>query len=367
MSIYSIIAIVVLTTITSPEVNGHGMMIDPANRASRWRYGFPGPREYTDNQLSCGGRNVQWAKHKGKCGVCGDEFGLAKPRFAYPGAFATDAPIVRVYNQSQKINAKIKITANHKGYFKFRVAPLGKPPIKQHELDEYVLKLENGTAGWQLTSAHGTGVFNITLQLSIHLTCKRCVLQWWWATGNNFVNDEPETFINCADIEIRPRAGNKTKPKPTKRMVTALPPKPSQQPPHHGGQNKAVKPKPKPTKRMVLIPPKPSLQPPRHGAQNKTVKPKPTPTKRMVTLPSKPRRQPPRHGGQNKTAKPKPTPTKRMVINPPKPSRQYFSRPSNENKSCRAVEERKSEDGMDLWCQQNCSRGFCPESHCICD
>lgn len=322
MSIYSIIAIVVLTTITSPEVNGHGMMIDPANRASRWRYGFPGPREYTDNQLSCGGRNVQWAKHKGKCGVCGDEFGLAKPRFAYPGAFATDAPIVRVYNQSQKINAKIKITANHKGYFKFRVAPLGKPPIKQHELDEYVLKLENGTAEWQLTSAHGTGVFNITLQLPIHLTCKRCVLQWWWATGNNFVNDEPETFINCADIEIRPRAGNKTKPKPTKRMVT-LPPKPSRQHPHSG--------------------------------QNNSAKAKPAPTKRMVTLPSKPRRQPPRHGAQNKTVKPKPTPTKRMVDK------------QNENKSCRAVEERKSEDGMDLWCKQNCSRGFCPESHCICD
>ena len=231
MTMNLIISIIVLNTVTLSAVNGHGMMVDPPGRATRWRFGFRGPPEYTDNQLSCGGRNVQWGKHKGKCGVCGDEYGIPNPKFAYPGAFATNPPIVKVYSEGQKIDVKIRITANHKGYFTFRVAPLVNPPIKQEDLDKTMLELDNGDAEWKLLSSHGNGEFKISLQLPMGLTCRHCVLQWWWTTGNNYINDKPETFVSCADIEIRsrggPRPSSKPKPKPTTRERPAtLPPSP---------------------------------------------------------------------------------------------------------------------------------------------
>ena len=235
-----IIATVVVSAIVVPTVYGHGYIVDPPSRASRWRFGFTGPAEYTDNQLSCGGRNVQWGKHRGKCGVCGDEYGIAKPKFVYPGAFARNPPIVKMYTEGQNIDVRVKITANHKGYFTFRVAPLIKAPIKQKDLDKIMLEMENGDAEWKLLSSHGNAVFTITLKLPMGLTCEHCVLQWWWTTGNNHVNNRPETFVNCADIEIRSRHGPRPtinpKPRPTKRPTKSPPrPKPSTKPPRPGG------------------------------------------------------------------------------------------------------------------------------------
>lgn len=40
------------------EVFGHGKLIDPPNRSSMWRYGYPVPPNYDDNGIFCGGRAV---------------------------------------------------------------------------------------------------------------------------------------------------------------------------------------------------------------------------------------------------------------------------------------------------------------------
>jgi hypothetical protein len=181
-----LVIIAIFSVVFPATVFGHGMMIDPVNRASRWREGFAGPKEYTDNQLNCGGRNTQWAEHNGKCGVCGDEYGIANPRFQYPGAFATNPPIVKTYQQGQQIDVKVRITANHLGYFTFRLAPLVKQPITQNELDKTILKMPNEETNWQLP-ADETGVFTIRLQLPQGVACNHCVLQWWYTTGNNWV------------------------------------------------------------------------------------------------------------------------------------------------------------------------------------
>lgn len=37
------------------HVRGHGMLMDPVNRASRWRYDPTAPQDFDDNQLFCGG------------------------------------------------------------------------------------------------------------------------------------------------------------------------------------------------------------------------------------------------------------------------------------------------------------------------
>ena len=140
MSMYIFALIVVFESLILPTVNGHGYMIEPVNRASRWRVRPDPHKEYTDNQLSCGGRNTQWEKHGGKCGVCGDEYGIKNPKFQYPGRFAQQPPIVRSYTEGSKIKVVVKITANHLGYFTFKVAPLVKQPITQAELNKRMLR-----------------------------------------------------------------------------------------------------------------------------------------------------------------------------------------------------------------------------------
>lgn len=40
-------------------VHGHGMVMDPVNRASRWRVDSSAPANYDDNQLWCGGAGVK--------------------------------------------------------------------------------------------------------------------------------------------------------------------------------------------------------------------------------------------------------------------------------------------------------------------
>lgn len=36
-------------------VSGHGRLMDPPARNSMWRFGFPNPVNYNDNELFCGG------------------------------------------------------------------------------------------------------------------------------------------------------------------------------------------------------------------------------------------------------------------------------------------------------------------------
>lgn len=37
---------------------GHGMVLKPVNRSSRWRFNRTAPINYNDNQLFCGGAGV---------------------------------------------------------------------------------------------------------------------------------------------------------------------------------------------------------------------------------------------------------------------------------------------------------------------
>lgn len=37
------------------RINGHGRLMDPPARNSMWRFGFPNPVNYNDNELYCGG------------------------------------------------------------------------------------------------------------------------------------------------------------------------------------------------------------------------------------------------------------------------------------------------------------------------
>lgn len=65
-------------------VFGHGYMEDPPSRNSAWRKFPQRPKQFTDNELNCGGFSVQWQKNKGKCGVCGDPYHIKNAKYVYP-------------------------------------------------------------------------------------------------------------------------------------------------------------------------------------------------------------------------------------------------------------------------------------------
>lgn len=59
---------------TPTTVHGHGRLMEPPSRNAMWRFGYPNPVNYNDNELFCGGYAVQWDQNDGKCGVCGDAY-----------------------------------------------------------------------------------------------------------------------------------------------------------------------------------------------------------------------------------------------------------------------------------------------------
>lgn len=39
---------------------GHGRLMEPPGRNAMWRFGFPNPVNYNDNELFCGGYAGRW-------------------------------------------------------------------------------------------------------------------------------------------------------------------------------------------------------------------------------------------------------------------------------------------------------------------
>ncbi|CAG2226629.1 unnamed protein product [Mytilus edulis] len=191
-------------------VYGHGRLISPPGRSTMWRYGYNTPKNYNDNQMSCGGFYKQWTLNGGQCGVCGDPWNEAHDNEA-GGKYATGT-IVSQYKTGQNIQVKVQITATHRGYFEFRLCPVNNPrqTATQACLDRNVLKQSNGQSRFYEPGAIGT--YTVDLILPQGLTCTQCVLQWKWNTGNSYNCDNnhnccigcgpQEQFYGCADIAI---------------------------------------------------------------------------------------------------------------------------------------------------------------------
>ena len=290
-------------------VLGHGMMLDPASRNSAWRYFPDRPKQWTDNELNCGGFSVQWNQNKGKCGVCGDAYHIANPKYVYPGEYAKDGFITKTYKEGETIQVTIKITSNHQGFFRFSVGKLVNRPITQNQLD-HVLLQPDGSNTWQLHSSEN-GEYHIKLDLPKGLTCDHCVLQWWWTVGNNWGCDdngncgvglgkEQETFVNCADIKITSTGG----PAP----ATGAP--------------------------GPISTEKPSTQAPS--------------TERPTT---------------------KAPPSERPTTKAPCPGKPVTGKPSTQappGAGCKATGAWKGQPAMDKWCVENCALNYCPATHCKC-
>lgn len=56
---FKVCALSLLLIVFFKEAESHGMMLDPPNRSSMWRFDSTAPVNNDDNQLYCGGMNVR--------------------------------------------------------------------------------------------------------------------------------------------------------------------------------------------------------------------------------------------------------------------------------------------------------------------
>ncbi|CAL4159415.1 unnamed protein product, partial [Meganyctiphanes norvegica] len=156
----------------------------------------------------------QWTLNGGRCGECGDPWDLPRPRPNEGGGTWGTGTLSRVYHQGDILTATVHLTANHMGWFEFRLCPNNNPKqyVKQGCLNKNVLKLVD-YPGTRFHIKHsGTGLFRVRLQLPKKVTCSQCVLQWHYTTGNNWGfcpdgSNQPgcgpqEIFRGCSDVAV---------------------------------------------------------------------------------------------------------------------------------------------------------------------
>ncbi|XP_014475625.1 PREDICTED: uncharacterized protein LOC106744955 [Dinoponera quadriceps] len=217
MAFAKVLALALVAAINLQEIYGHGMMMDPVNRSSAWRKGFPVERNYNDNEHFCGGRGTQHIKNGGKCGECGDDWSLPRPRSNENGGRYGTGIIVQKYEAGETVTFTVRLAANHMGYFEFNICPL--KHNKELETDEcfekYPVPLADGS-GYKFYPPPGNGNLDIKVVLP-NITCEHCVVRWHYRTGNTWGLCEngkgangcgpQETFRSCADVSIFPKGG----------------------------------------------------------------------------------------------------------------------------------------------------------------
>ncbi|KAI8127774.1 hypothetical protein CVS40_2570 [Lucilia cuprina] len=207
--------------IRAPLVFSHGRLMDPPARNAMWRFGYPNPVNYNDNELFCGGYAVQWEQNQGKCGVCGDAFHLRTPRPHEAGGEYAKGIISRYYTSGQEIDVEVELTANHYGRFEMYLCPNNNPrkEANQECFDRYPLYI-SGSREHRFLIPRDTkkkDIFRYRVRLPPYVTCTQCVLQWTYYTANMWGTcangteavgcGKAETFRNCADIAIVSNTG----------------------------------------------------------------------------------------------------------------------------------------------------------------
>ncbi|XP_034661430.1 uncharacterized protein LOC117896984 [Drosophila subobscura] len=206
-----LLSVALMMAIGLQQIDAHGMMLNPPSRSSRWRYDGSAPQNYNDNELFCGGMNVQ-VNNGGRCGLCGDNFADAQPRAnEIGGRIAGYGVVTRSYPSSNAITVGVKLTTNHLGHFEFHLCNLDAYGSESEEcFNQNPLRFADGSQ--KLYIGQQSGEFDVTVFLPQSLTCNHCVLRWTYVGGNNWGMCDSsygalgcgpqETFKNCADVSI---------------------------------------------------------------------------------------------------------------------------------------------------------------------
>ncbi|CAF4542593.1 unnamed protein product [Rotaria sp. Silwood2] len=224
------------------SINGHGYLFEPVARSSAWLVdpSFKKCCTYSGHmEMFCGGVGHQWNTNGGKCGICGEPYDRAVKLFEKGGTMYT-GKIVKTYIQGQQIDVKVKLSANHQGYFEYRLCNIDDNPnfdATQECLDRHLLTIANtDSTKYRDIVQHGSDMITVRVQLPLDVACQHCVFQWKYTTGNNWGRDpttnksgpglgrENETFMGCSDIIIVANSPTTTLPpiliSPTTTMTT---------------------------------------------------------------------------------------------------------------------------------------------------
>ncbi|KYQ47597.1 hypothetical protein ALC60_13353 [Trachymyrmex zeteki] len=213
MAFMKLFVLTLVTVINLQEIYGHGLMNDPVNRSSAWRKNLLVEPNYTDYELFCGGYSVQYGKNRGKCGECGDDYALPRPRPNENGGIYGSGIIVQKYKAGSIINATVYLTETHLGYFEFSLCPLKNKKLETEKcFNTYPLPMADGKGYKYPITSNYPEDYTISLVLPKNVTCKQCVIRWNYRTGDNWGTCEDgtqavgcgpqETFRNCADVTI---------------------------------------------------------------------------------------------------------------------------------------------------------------------
>ncbi|XP_063710146.1 uncharacterized protein LOC134838531 [Culicoides brevitarsis] len=204
-----ILLFIAFSTFYITYVNSHGMLMDPVNRASRWRFNESAPKNYDDAGLWCGGFQIQHQVHDGKCGMCGDSYGAATPRKHELGGVFGEGVIVKKYEADQVVTVTVKVTVNHLGHFYFDLCNLDESGVETEECFTELLTAD-GHRNWVVPSPLAKD-YEVALKLPKE-SCRHCVMRWTYVAGNNWGICEDGTgalgcgpqehFRTCSDIEI---------------------------------------------------------------------------------------------------------------------------------------------------------------------
>nr|CAD7405378.1 unnamed protein product [Timema poppensis] len=162
----SVIMWVIVLMAVVAQVRGHGMVMDPVSRSSMWRMGFHTPVNYDDDGNFCGGFSTQWEEHAGKCGECGDDYGLPRPRPNENTGKYGKGIIVKTLKSGQEFVAYIDVTTNHQGFFEFRLCPLqSRDELETEEcFSKFLLQQPDGSTKYYILNHEEgySGYFNAT-------------------------------------------------------------------------------------------------------------------------------------------------------------------------------------------------------------
>ncbi|KAL8558281.1 hypothetical protein ACOMHN_063975 [Nucella lapillus] len=199
--LYEIVIVLLELALLLKWTNGHGRLLEPPGRSSMWRLGFSTPPNYNDNALYCGGFSNQYEHNGGKCGICGDPYQGPRENEA-GGKFATGT-ITRKYQQGQIILVTVQVTANHLGWFEFKLCPNNNPlrAATPECLDCHVLQLADGS-GSKLYIGSTVGKIDVRLRLPDDVTCSNS-FGHDTTSGRSCVGcGNQEEFNGCSDVQI---------------------------------------------------------------------------------------------------------------------------------------------------------------------
>ena len=178
-----------------------------------------GNPDYNDHTLNAGGPYAVRANPSNlQYGVCGDPSSQPVPRAHESGGQWGKFPtlgagaVAACYAPGSTIPIQVQLTANHKGQFEFQLCVLEEGENETEDCFRRGPKLEQANGNGPIYPVPDTSnrIYSMDYVLPEGVSCKgntRCVLRWYYLTGNSPGSQYQEEFWNCADIFIGTTCG----------------------------------------------------------------------------------------------------------------------------------------------------------------